>query len=237
MKARDETALPSGLLLHYFPSTFCAVQFVHAVSGRRKDQNTSYRRYERTCNKALHGCTSTATMARLSSSSALLQTCLALLVLAICASHVSAFNPLGRQEVQQHKNKQPAQAQVAVEDADGDAFLSSRRSFFATAVMTASSALLFSQEASAKEVDCFQDCFKNCKLIAPKDQQYCLDTCKEYCDQTDRRDGLSGSVSSEGGETGILGLNTVVKGEDKPPEIKIPGLDFSSGKGKKLIGY
>jgi len=34
-----------------------------------------------------------------------------------------------------------------------------------------------------------------------------------------------------------LGLNTVVKGEDKPPEIKIPGLDFSSGSGKKLIGY
>ena len=163
---------------------------------------------------------------------------MALLMLVVCASHVSAFNPLSQQEGQQHKHMQQAQAaQAAVEDADGDAFLSSRRSFFATAVMTASSALLFSQEASAKEVDCFQDCFKNCKLIAPKDQQYCLDTCKEYCDQTDRRDGLSGSVSSEGGETGILGLNTVVKGEDKPPEIKIPGLDFSSGSGKKLIGY
>jgi len=44
-------------------------------------------------------------------------------------------------------------------------------------------------------------------------------------------------VSSEGGEVGILGFNTVVKGEDKPPEVKLPGLDFSSGKGKKLLGY
>ena len=176
-------------------------------------------------------------MVRLSSSSsALLLLGPALLALAGCVSHADAFNPLGQQG--QNKNKQQAAAQVvAVEDADSDALLlSSRRSFLAAMAVTASS-LLFSQEASAKEVDCFQDCFKNCKQIAPKDQQYCLDTCKDYCDQTDRRDGLSGSVSSEGGETGILGLNTVVKGEDKPPEIKIPGLDFTSGSGKKLIGY
>ena len=64
-----------------------------------------------------------------------------------------------------------------------------------------------------------------------------MQNCKDYCAQEDRTDGLSGSVSSDGGEKGILGLNTVVKGEDKPPEIKIPGLDFSSDKGKKLIGY
>ena len=134
---------------------------------------------------------------------------------------------------------------MAVEEVHADAdvddasslHVSSRRRFFAAVTMAASSSVLCTEEVSAKEVDCFQDCFKNCKQIAPKDQQYCLDTCKEYCDQTDRRDGLSGSVSSEGGETGILGLNTVVKGEDKPPEIKIPGLDFTSGSGKKLIGY
>jgi len=29
----------------------------------------------------------------------------------------------------------------------------------------------------------------------------------------------------------------VPKGEDKPPQVKLPGLDFSSGGGKKLIGY
>lgn len=67
--------------------------------------------------------------------------------------------------------------------------------------------------------------------------RYCTENCKSYCDQPDRNDGLSGSVSSAGGETGILGTYTVVKGEDKPPSIKIPGLDFSSDEGKKLIGY
>lgn len=89
--------------------------------------------------------------------------------------------------------------------------------------------------------DCYSDCFKNCKLIAPKDLDYCKSTCQEYCEQPDRNDGLSGSVSSSGGETGILGgtfgQGTVPKGEDKPPSINIPGLDFSSATGRKLIGY
>lgn len=85
--------------------------------------------------------------------------------------------------------------------------------------------------------DCYSDCLKNCKAIAPKDSAYCTENCKSYCDQDDRTDGLSGSISSTGGETGILGTSTVVKGEDKPPQIKLPGLDFSSEKGKKLIGY
>jgi hypothetical protein len=92
----------------------------------------------------------------------------------------------------------------------------------------------FSVQAAA---DCMQDCLQNCKLIAPKDLAYCTENCKGYCEQEDRTDGLSGSISSAGGETGILGINTVVKGEDKPPQIKLPGLDFSSGAGKKLIGY
>ena len=55
--------------------------------------------------------------------------------------------------------------------------------------------------------------------------------------QEDRTDGLSGSVPSDGGEVGILGRNRVVKGEDKPPAPSLPGLDFSSEKGRKLIGY
>ena len=70
-----------------------------------------------------------------------------------------------------------------------------------------------------------------------QDTQYCLENCKSYCAQEDRTDGLSGSVSSDGGEVGILGRNTVVKGEDKPPALSLPGLDFSSEKGRKLIGY
>ena len=48
-------------------------------------------------------------------------------------------------------------------------------------------------------------------------------------------------VSSDKGEYGILGggfgQGTVPKGEDKPPAIKLPGLDFTSEKGKSLIGY
>ena len=85
--------------------------------------------------------------------------------------------------------------------------------------------------------DCMSDCLKNCNLILPKDPLYCNQNCQDYCSQEDRTDGLSGSVNSDGGETGILGLNTVVKGEDRPPSIKLPGLDFQGSKGRKLIGY
>uniref|UniRef100_A0A7S3LB29 Uncharacterized protein n=1 Tax=Amphora coffeiformis TaxID=265554 RepID=A0A7S3LB29_9STRA len=88
--------------------------------------------------------------------------------------------------------------------------------------------------------DCFQDCLKNCRQIAPKDMAYCNQNCQDYCDQPDRTDGLSGSVSSASGEVGILGgafgQGTVVKGEDKPPVINLPGLDFNSASGRKLLG-
>jgi len=74
-----------------------------------------------------------------------------------------------------------------------------------------------------------------------QDDKYCTDTCEEYCAQEGRTDGLSGSVSAQNGEVGILGgsfgQGTVLKGEDRPPSIKVPGLDFSSDIGKKLIGY
>jgi hypothetical protein len=115
----------------------------------------------------------------------------------------------------------------------------SRRSFLGWTT----TAVVFSaaNEPALAEADCFTDCFKNCRMIAPKDLSYCQENCKEYCDQTDRNDGLSGSVSSSGGEVGILGgtfgTGTVVKGEDKPPSIALPGLDFTKGTGKKLIGY
>jgi hypothetical protein len=91
------------------------------------------------------------------------------------------------------------------------------------------------------EEDCYADCLKNCKAIAPKDTEYCEFTCNDYCSQPDRKDGLSGSVSYEGGEVGILGgtfgTGTVVKGQDKPPSVALPGLDFTSPQGKKLLGY
>lgn len=121
------------------------------------------------------------------------------------------------------------------------------------------------------------------RFFIQQDKEYCTDSCISYCAQDDRTDGLSGSVSAENGEVGILGgsfgQGTVPKGEDKvsffrcresalavssihrfwsrdssfltmvstscassnnhnqPPSIKIPGLDFSSESGKKLLGY
>jgi len=95
---------------------------------------------------------------------------------------------------------------------------------------------------AANKPDCYTDCNKNCRKAVPNDtSNYCRDTCLEYCQQDDRRDGLSGSVSSEGGEMGILGggfgQGTVVQGEDKPPTLlQIPGLNFQSAQGKKLLG-
>ena len=109
------------------------------------------------------------------------------------------------------------------------------------ALFTTQQLLLNSQVASAKP-DCYTDCYKNCIALAPKDNVYCSESCTDYCLQDDRQDGLSGSVSSDKGEVGILGgsfgTGTVVKGQDKPPVLgKIPGLDFTSGYGKKMIGY
>lgn len=81
-------------------------------------------------------------------------------------------------------------------------------------------AMVGSSPAPAMAVpDCFQDCMKNCKKVAPNDPEYCLSNCKEYCEQDDRTDGLSGSVSAESGEVGLLGgtfgQGTVPKGEDR----------------------
>ena len=124
---------------------------------------------------------------------------------------------------------------------------SSRRDVFSQWIQTSISAatcaaaVLIPTAASAKP-DCYTDCLKNCKSIAPNNMDYCQNSCIEYCQQPDREDGLSGSVSAVKGETGILGgsfgQGTVPKGEDKPPSlIRVPGLDFSSEAGRKLIGY
>lgn len=122
-------------------------------------------------------------------------------------------------------------------------FSSSRSQFLVGILAVASATLLPStpQAAHAAKADCFTDCYRNCKIVAPKDDAYCQESCRDYCEQPDRHDGLSGSVSADKGEVGILGgsfgTGTVVKGQDKPPTISLPGLDFSSGAGKKLIGY
>lgn len=107
-----------------------------------------------------------------------------------------------------------------------------------SALISGLSTALLPFPVMAAETDCFTDCIKNCKLIAPKDPGYCNENCKSYCDQPDRTDGLSGSVSADNGETGILGYGTTVKGDDIPPTVRLPGLDFTkSSAGRKLIGY
>ena len=69
--------------------------------------------------------------------------------------------------------------------------------------------------------DCNKDCLKNCMKVAPGSKDYCVESCLEYCAQPDRTDGLSGSVSASGGETGIFGGSidgTVTQGDDRPPQ-------------------
>jgi len=80
-------------------------------------------------------------------------------------------------------------------------------------------------------VDCMQDCTSNCNRVAPRSTRYCESSCVEYCAADDRRDGLSGSVSSEGAEIGwasgfdpgrlIPGSapKPVVYGDDRPPAL------------------
>ena len=73
--------------------------------------------------------------------------------------------------------------------------------------------------------DCKKDCFKNCVAVAPGSKGYCEESCTDYCAQDDRTDGLSGSISNTGGETGIFGGSpveggaSVVRGEDRPPQL------------------
>jgi hypothetical protein len=121
-----------------------------------------------------------------------------------------------------------------------------RRTLFRQCANTAAAALVLATLsapllAQAAPADCYTDCFENCRALAPKDTVYCQESCRDYCEQPDRQDGLSGSVSAAQGEVGILGgtfgTGTVVKGSDKPPTIALPGLDFTSSAGKKLIGY
>mmetsp|Transcript_18174 Transcript_18174/g.23437 ORF Transcript_18174/g.23437 Transcript_18174/m.23437 type:complete len:163 (-) Transcript_18174:124-612(-) len=118
----------------------------------------------------------------------------------------------------------------------------SRRNFMAKSLAAATMPLMFPKEPALAAGDCYTDCYSNCRKIVPKDPtNYCAETCRDYCAQEDRQDGLSGSVSSKNGETGILGgtfgQGTVVKGQDKPPSVALPGLDFSSSKGRGLLGY
>ena len=87
--------------------------------------------------------------------------------------------------------------------------------------------------AMAAKVDCFENCSQNCNRVAPNSREYCKLTCTAYCKQDDRKDGLSGSVSSENAEVGLRSAYDlpskftgerppVVFGDDHPPSLKLP---------------
>ena len=86
-------------------------------------------------------------------------------------------------------------------------------------------------ELAGAAKDCFLDCSQNCNRVAPRSAKYCEQSCGEYCAQTDRADGLSGSVSNDNAEVGWLsGFDIkakltgsapagVVYGDDAPPAL------------------
>ena len=75
--------------------------------------------------------------------------------------------------------------------------------------------------------DCMKTCLSNCNRVAAGSGSYCKDSCDEYCAQDDRKDGLSGSVSTEGAEFGFASSfklpnapqKPTVYGDDKPPGL------------------
>ena len=125
----------------------------------------------------------------------------------------------------------PAHSAARVHEGLAAASLVGRRALLATLVSAA--ALSASPTAAFAAVDCFKDCNSNCNRVAPRSIKYCESSCNDYCLQEDRRDGLSGSVSSEAAEVWwssaydlgakITGnSDTVVYGADRPPALKIP---------------
>ena len=95
------------------------------------------------------------------------------------------------------------------------------------ALRLACAALVSRPLASFAAADCMQTCKKNCNRNAPGSSSYCESSCAEYCGQDDRRDGLSGSVSTEGSEFGwtssfknpLAEQKPVVYGDDLPPGL------------------
>jgi len=69
-------------------------------------------------------------------------------------------------------------------------------------------------------VDCKLDCTKNCLIAAPGSKEYCNESCNEYCADTERQDGLSGSKDATKGETGIFGGSIdPTTTRDLPPKL------------------
>jgi hypothetical protein len=179
-----------------------------------------------------------------SASSSLLMLLLLLLTMNHCLTEaLSQLQTNGPQQPARTTIHGEAPLQHAVDIASPESTLSRRTLLgqWCVATTTTAATLFVPTQPAWAKADCFTDCYKNCKAIAPKDEGYCQESCRDYCEQPDRQDGLSGSVSADQGEVGILGgsfgTGTVIKGQDKPPVVSLPGLDFSSDSGRKLIGY
>ena len=121
--------------------------------------------------------------------------------LSVTALSVSAHSVIAPQK--------PAKGSAAAPSLDVDAEAStmavntfSRRQAILTSVASAATILgsVGFPEISSAVADCYDDCLKNCKKIAPNDPDFCRNNCIDYCNQEDRRDGLSGSISADGGE-------------------------------------
>ena len=77
--------------------------------------------------------------------------------------------------------------------------------------------------------DCMKTCLSNCARNAPGSGDYCKESCDDYCSQSDRKDGLSGSISTENAEFGFAssfklpgaaeGIQPSNYGDDKPPGL------------------
>jgi hypothetical protein len=80
--------------------------------------------------------------------------------------------------------------------------LTARRSFLQSG-FTAAAVIAAAPVAALAKEDCMKDCLRNCNKVAPGSPDYCKESCTDYCAETDRKDGLSGSVSDEGGEVSM----------------------------------
>jgi hypothetical protein len=105
-----------------------------------------------------------------------------------------------------------------------------RRQFLGQAVATVVSVGPFATPLVANAAaDCMKTCLSNCARNAPGSGDYCKESCNDYCGQTDRKDGLSGSVSTEAAEFGFSsafklpgsaeGIKPTNFGDDKPPGL------------------
>ena len=102
-----------------------------------------------------------------------------------------------------------------------------RREFLCHTAAAATTFVALQPLSAAAEVDCLSDCLSNCRRLAAGSQEYCRTSCSDYCAQDDRKDGLSGSVSTEGAEFGFASSfknpfapqKPTVYGADTPPGL------------------